>query len=429
MSNKNKNYIAIGVMFALFFMIAFVTNLCSPMGVIVKNQFGTSNFLAMVGNYGNFMAYLVMGFPAGMCLKKYGYKKTALLALLVGIVGILIQWASAWGGFLVYLIGAFISGFCMCMLNTVVNPMLNLLGGGGNKGNQLIQIGGVFNSTAAVAVYIIMGALIGDAAKAHIPDAIPALLVALSIFVIAFIAIFFTKIEEPQVIEEKKAEKDRYSAFSFRHFNLGILAIGLYGSIEMGIPGYILQYLTAPADAATPGLAMDAGYVGTLAALYFIFMLIGRFVGSVVGGKVSTKAMISTVSAVSIVLIAFGISLPLDITMSVPGIDYVNLGLVWNDVPVSIFLFLLVGLCASVMWGGIFNLATEGLGKYTAIASGAFMTMVCGFAIMVGVQGWVADITGSYPLSYFVPLACAVYILYYALFGSKNVNTDIPVGE
>ena len=426
---KKNNLLPSIVMIFLFAMIAFVTNLCSPMGVIVKNQFGTSNFLAMVGNYGNFMAYLVMGFPAGMCLKKYGYKKTALLALLVGIVGILIQWASAWGGFLVYLIGAFISGFCMCMLNTVVNPMLNLLGGGGNKGNQLIQIGGVFNSTAAVAVYIIMGALIGDAAKAHIPDAIPALLVALSIFVIAFIAIFFTKIEEPQVIEEKKAEKDRYSAFSFRHFNLGILAIGLYGSIEMGIPGYILQYLTAPADAATPGLAMDAGYVGTLAALYFIFMLIGRFVGSVVGGKVSTKAMISTVSAVSIVLIAFGISLPLDITMSVPGIDYVNLGLVWNDVPVSIFLFLLVGLCASVMWGGIFNLATEGLGKYTAIASGAFMTMVCGFAIMVGVQGWVADITGSYPLSYFVPLACAVYILYYALFGSKNVNTDIPVGE
>lgn len=428
-NNQNKNYIAIGVMFALFFMIAFVTNLCSPMGVIVKNQFGTSNFLAMVGNYGNFMAYLVMGFPAGMCLKKYGYKKTALLALLVGIIGILIQWASSWGGFLVYLIGAFISGFCMCMLNTVANPMLNLLGGGGNKGNQLIQIGGVFNSTAAVAVYIIMGALIGDAAKAHIPDAIPALMVALSIFVIAFIVIFFTKINEPQVIEEKKAEKDRYSAFSFRHFNLGILAIGLYGSVEMGIPGYILQYLTAPVDAATPGLGMDAGYVGTLAALYFIFMLIGRFIGSVVGGKVSTKAMISTVAATAVVLLAFGIFMPLGITMPVPGIDYVNLGLVWDNVPVSIFLFLLVGLCASVMWGGIFNLATEGLGKYTAIASGAFMTMVCGFAITVGIQGWVADITGSYPLSYFVPLACAVYILYYALWGSKNVNTDIPVED
>jgi len=415
-------------MIALFAMIAFVTNLCSPMGVIVKNQFGTTNFMAMIGNYGNFMAYLLMGFPAGMCIKKYGYKKTALIGLLVGIIGIIVQWLSGWGGMAVYLIGALISGCCMCILNTVVNPMLNLLGGGGNKGNQLIQIGGVFNSSAAVAVYIIMGALIGDAAKAKISDATPALMIALAIFVIAFIVIAFTKIEEPQQpVEEKKGEKDPHSAFSFRHFNLGILAIGLYGGVEMGIPGYILQYLTAATDAPTPGLAMDASYVGTLSALFFIFMLIGRFIGGVVGGKVSTKAMITFVSTAAIILIALGIFLPTTLTVSVPGIDYTNMKLMWGDLPIGVFCFLLVGLCASVMWGGIFNLATEGLGKYTAIASGAFMTMVCGFAIMVGVQGLVADWTGSYLTSFWVPLACAAYILYYALIGSKNVNTDIKV--
>ena len=419
---------AIIVMVALFAMIAFVTNLCSPMGVIVKNQFGTTNFMAMIGNYGNFMAYLLMGFPAGMCIKKYGYKKTALIGLLVGIIGIIVQWLSGWGGMVVYLIGALISGCCMCILNTVVNPMLNLLGGGGNKGNQLIQIGGVFNSSAAVAVYILMGALIGDAAKAKISDATPALMIALAIFVIAFIVIAFTKIEEPQqIVEEKKGEKDPHSAFSFRHFNLGILAIGLYGGVEMGIPGYILQYLTAAPDAPTPGLAMDAGYVGTLSALFFIFMLIGRFIGGVVGGKVSTKAMITFVSSAAIILIALGIFLPTSWTVPVPGIDYTNMKLVWGNLPVGIFCFLLVGLCASVMWGGIFNLATEGLGKYTAIASGAFMTMVCGFAIMVGIQGLVADWTGSYLTSFWVPLACAAYILYYALIGSKNVNTDIQV--
>ena len=419
---------AIIVMIALFAMIALVTNLCSPMGVIVKNQFGTTNFMAMIGNYGNFMAYLLMGFPAGMCIKKYGYKKTALIGLLVGIIGIIVQWLSGWGGMAVYLIGALISGCCMCILNTVVNPMLNLLGGGGNKGNQLIQIGGVFNSSAAVAVYIIMGALIGDAAKAKISDATPALMIALAIFVIAFIVIAFTKIEEPQQpVEEKKGEKDPHSAFSFRHFNLGILAIGLYGGVEMGIPGYILQYLTAATDAPTPGLAMDASYVGTLSALFFIFMLIGRFIGGVVGGKVSTKAMITFVSTAAIILIALGIFLPTTLTVSVPGIDYTNMKLMWGDLPIGVFCFLLVGLCASVMWGGIFNLATEGLGKYTAIASGAFMTMVCGFAIMVGVQGLVADWTGSYLTSFWVPLACAAYILYYALIGSKNVNTDIKV--
>jgi hypothetical protein len=74
-------------------------------------------------------------------------------------------------------------------------------------------------------------------------------------------------------------------------------------------------------------------------------------------------------------------------------------------------------------------MAVEGLGKYTAIASGAFMTMVFGCAVLVALQGWVADFTGSYLTSYWVVLGCAAYILFYALIGSKNVNTNIPTTE
>ena len=427
MAAKAKQWGAIIVMIALFAMIAFVTNLCSPMAVIVKNQYGASNFLSQIGNYGNFIAYLVMGIPSGMLLKRYGYKKTSLIALAVGIIGILVQWASGRAGFGVYLIGAFIAGFCMCMLNTVVNPMLNLLGGGGNKGNQLIQIGGVFNSAAAVAVYIIMGALIGEAAKAKISDATPALMIALAIFVIGFIVILFTKIEEPvQPVEVKSDVKDKYSAFSFRHFKLGIFAIFLYGGIEVGTPTYIMQYLTAHPDAATPGLGMIGHMAGLIVAVYWLMMLIGRFVGGAIGGKVSSKTMLTTVSVASIVLVLFGMFAPTDIMVKVPGIDWANVTVIWEKVPVGIFAFILVGLCTSVMWGSIFNLATEGLGKYTAMASGIFMTMVFGFAIMVGLQGLVADWTGSYMTSYIVVLFCAAYILYYALMGHKNVNKDIP---
>ncbi len=450
MSNQAKQWGAIIVMIALFAMIAFVTNLCSPMAVIVKNQFGASNLQAQIGNYGNFIAYLVMGIPAGMLIKKFGYKKTALIALLVGIVAITIQYMSGWESmadcaFWVYLIGAFIGGLCMCMLNTVVNPMLNILGGGGNKGNQLIQIGGVFNSAAAVAVYIIMGALIGEATKATVSDATPALFIALGIFVVAFIVILFTKIDEPEradlkAIEEREhakaapaGQKDKYSAFSFRHFKLGILAIFLYMGIEVGVPTYILQYLTAPVApeaGQVAGMGMDAGIVGLIVAVYWLMMLIGRFVGGMIGGKVSSRQMITTVAIASIVLILFGMFASSAWTVNVPGIDWAELSVIWANVPVGIFAFLLVGLCTSVMWGGIFNMAVEGLGKYTAIASGAFMTMVFGCAVMVAIQGWVADITSNYMLSYFVPLACAVYILFYALVGSKNVNTDIPtLGE
>ena len=427
MAEKAKQWGAIIVMIALFAMIAFVTNLCSPMAVIVKNQFGASNFLSQIGNYGNFIAYLVMGIPSGMLIKRYGYKKTSLIALAVGIIGILVQWASGWAGFGVYLIGAFIAGFCMCMLNTVVNPMLNLLGGGGNKGNQLIQIGGVFNSAAAVAVYIIMGALIGEATKAKISDATPALMIALAIFVIGFIVILFTKIEEPaQPVEVKSEVKDKYSAFSFRHFKLGILAIFLYGGIEVGTPTYIMQYLTAQPNAATPGFGMNGTIVGLIVAVYWLMMLIGRFVGGAIGGKVSSKAMVTTVSIAAIVLVLFGMLAPQQWQVNVPGIDWANVSVIWAKVPVGIFAFILVGLCTSVMWGAIFNLATEGLGKYTAMASGIFMTMVFGFAIMVGLQGLVADWTGSYMTSYVVVLFCAAYILYYALLGHKNVNKDIP---
>lgn len=425
---KQGNIIAILAMIFLFAMIAFVTNLCSPMAVILKNSFNVPESLAQVGNYGNFGAYLLMGVPAGLLIQKFGYKTTALAALVVGIVGLLIQWLSGSMGFVTYLIGAFISGLCMCMLNTVVNPMLNLLGGGGNRGNQLVQIGGVFNSAAAVCVYILMGSLIGDASKAKVSDAVPALGIALAIFAFALIVIFFTKINEPQKkSSSEEVKKDKYSCYSFRHFKLGMLAIAVYGAVEVCPPTYIMSYLTAAPDAANPGLGMSASYCGTLSAVYFIFMLIGRFIGGMVGGKVSARTMIAIVSAIAVILVAAGMLLPTNMLVSCPGIDYTELKLVWGKIPVGMFAFLLVGLCASVMWGGIFNLATEGLGKYTAAASGAFMMMVAGFAVMIGIQALVIDYTHSYVTSFIVVLLSAAYILYYALIGSKNVNTEIPV--
>ena len=85
----------------------------------------------------------------------------------------------------------------------------------------------------------------------------------------------------------------------------------------------------------------------------------------------------------------------------------------------------LVGLCTSVMWGGIFNLAVEGLGRFTAAASGIFMTMVVGGGILPLIQNAIADV--NYMASYWVPLIGLAYLLFYALIGSRNVNTDIPV--
>ncbi|MBP3785459.1 MAG: MFS transporter [Bacteroidaceae bacterium] len=424
MEQKAKQWGAIIVMIALFAMIAFVTNLCTPMATIIKNQGEISNVLAQIGNYGNFVAYLVMGIPAGMLISKFGYKKTALIGLVIGIVGILIQWCSglidAGDGsnigtvFGVYLLGAFISGLTMCILNCVVNPMLNLLGGGGNKGNQLIQVGGVFNSTAAVCCYILMGALIADATKAKIADATPALMIALAIFAIAFVVILFTKIEEP---EQAPVQVSLIKgALSYRHFALGALAIFLYMGIEVGVPNYVLQFLVAGKEAG--GFGISAGTAGLLVAVYWFMMLVGRFAGAAIGSAVSSRTMVTTVSIATLCLVLFGMFAPQDVLVPFPGVDWAKLEVIWQEIPVGIFAFLLVGLCTSVMWGAIFNMAVEGLGKYTAIASGIFMTMVFGCAVMMAIQGAVADAT-NYITSFWVVVACAAYILFYALVGSR----------
>lgn len=440
MAQKTKQWGAILVMIALFAMIAFVTNLCTPMATIIKNQGDISNVLAQIGNYGNFVAYLVMGIPAGLIISKYGYKKTALGGLVVGMIGIAIQWVSGQmdaqanlgAVFAVYLAGAFIAGLCMAILNSVVNPMLNVLGGGGNSGNQLIQLGGVFNSSAAVACYILMGALIGDVTKAKISDATPALLIAFVIFAIAFVVIYFTNIEEPakddapsdtmnELAKEESEAKNMGTmqlikgALGFRHFALGALAIFLYMGIEVGVPNFVQQDLVAQ--------GIPTATVGLLIAVYWFMMLIGRFVGASIGSKVSSRAMITTVSTATLILVLFGMFAPGDVLVSFPGVNWSSLELIWQPIPLGTFSFLLVGLCTSVMWGAIFNLAVEGLGRFTAIASGIFMTMVFGCAVMMAVQGAVADAT-NYNTSFWVVVFCAAYILFYALVGSRVTRRD-----
>lgn len=402
MTQEKKNYtLPIIMMIMLFGMISFVTGLQNPMGIIVKSQFGASNLMATLGYAANFIAYAFMGIPAGFLLQRIGYKKTALAAIIVGFVGVGIQYFSGIAeSFAIYLIGAFVAGFSMCMLNTVVNPMLNTLGGGGNKGNQLIQIGGSFNSLNATIVPVLVGYLIGsNVSTATIQDANPALFLALGIFALAFIVLFFVNIPEPrQTVSEKTAEKNEHSALSFRHFKLGAIAIFLYVGIEVGIQMFINPFMTG--SATEGGLGIDTTTAGSVVGTYWFLMLVGRLVGASIGAKVSSKAMLVFVSALGIILTLAAMFTPISSTIKMPVFQSdISFGMA--EIPVSIMLLVLCGLCTSVMWGGIFNLAVEGLGKYTEAASGIFMVMVCGGGLLPLLQGVVADVS-SYLASYWV---------------------------
>jgi FHS family L-fucose permease-like MFS transporter len=430
MSTEKKNYtLAIIVMILLFGMISFVTNLASPMGDVLKNQFDVANWMGTLGVFANFIAYACMGIPAGNLLQRRGYKFTALAAVAVGFTGVGVQTiAGLLAGnlaFGVYLLGAFIAGFSMCMLNIVVNPMLNKLAGGGNRGNQLLQVGGSFNSFMGTAVIFLTGVFVPSIANAEIRQVFPLMFIALAIFALAFVVILFTAIPETERVAAAEAKNDsKIGPMSFRHFVLGAVAIFIYVGVEVGIPNVLQKWLQNGGLEAVAGNAESIA--ATVAATYWLLMFFGRLAGAALGAKFSAKSMLTAVSVLGLVLVGGAMLLNPSITVNLPvfkGTDGFGLA----EVPINAALLVLCGLCTSVMWGGIFNLAVEGLGRYTEKAAGIFMALVCGGGILPLIQNFVVDLSGNYLVSYWVIVAGLAYLLFYALVGSKNVNKDIKV--
>ena len=393
---KIKKSITIVSMIILFGMISFVTNLAAPLGIIIREQFQVSAALGLLGNLVSFAAYALMGIPSGLLIKKIGYKKTAIAATSVGFIGIFIQYCSGHvDSFGIYLLGAFVAGFSLCMLNTVGNPMLNFLGGGNNGGNQLIQLGGSFNSLVGIAFHMMVGALIGEVTKdTAIADVNIVLYIAMTVFLIVGITLTLLDIEEPAYKQEEVA----VNPLKYKHFVLGAIAIFIYVGVEIGIPATMNFYLI---DRGLPAVQ-----AGTFVGIFYIAMLIGRIASIPLAVYYSSRTMLATVSSAGSILVLAAIFCP----------EETN---IMQNVPLNACFLALSGLCTSVMWGAIFNLSVHGLGKSVASASGIFMTMVCGGGIFPFLQNVLSDKIGYLP-SYWMIICCLIYLLYYALAGSKH---------
>ena len=429
--NKNKiNWVAVLTMMFLFGMISFVTNLAAPIGTIWKSQPGIdgSGTWGMMGNMMNFLAYLFMGLPAGKMILKFGYKKSTLIGVAVGFFGVLVQFLSGKIGvgaeisglpanFFVYLFGAFVCGISVCILNTVVNPMLNLLGGGGNKGNQLVQIGGTFNSLMGTVTPMLVGVLIGTVtAQTQIADVNTVLYIAMGVFLATFAVLVFVPFVEPEQSVEK-SDVTIKNLLKYKHLVFGVIAIFFYVGVEVGIPGTLNFYLTD--TLGVEGAAVTAGFV---AGTYWFLMLIGRFASSLISGKVSSRTQLSVTCSVAIALVIASI-FTTEISAKMPV--FTGSGFAMAEVPLTAVLLVCCGLCTSVMWGGIFNLSIEGLGKYSALASGLFMTMVVGGGVLPLVQNACINPAdpSSYMASYWIIVAALAYMLWFAVLGSRVKKT------
>ena len=420
---KKTSLLPVIVMILLFGMISFVTNLASPMGDILKSQFTIPNWQGTLGVFANFIAYALMGIPAGNLLQRRGYKTTALIAVSVGFLGVGIQLLSGlMGSFGVYLLGALVAGFSMCLLNTVVNPMLNRLGGGGNCGNQLIQFGGTVNSLCGTAVIVITGLLIPSIVDARISDTFPLMYTAMAVFALAFLVILLTDIPENSSANDSSAEKlPLRGLLAYRHFLLGAIAIFIYVGVEVGTPNILNKWLQNPDLDILSDTLNDDDIAASVTGFYWLLMLVGRLIGGVIGAKVSPRRMLAVAASAAVVLVLLAIFVPAPVSVLFLGFNGAH-GFGFNHIPLSAALLVCVGLCTSVMWGGIFNLAVEGLGRYTERASGLFMALVCGGGILPLLMNGVVDIFGpaGYMPSYWIVVAGFAYILFYALVGSRR---------
>lgn len=430
---KGRYTLPIIITFALFFMIAFVTGYQNPLGSIIKNISGGSTVWTQLGTLMNFIAYAFMGYPAGMVLQRNGYRVTAIIASMVGFVGVLLTYIS--GIFdaqsnpelvlTIYMIGAFVAGFSMCMLNSVVNPLLNSMGSTPDRGNQMLQFGGACNSVGATLAPVVVGYIIGGQAT-EISQVNSVFFMCMAIFAAAVAILYFSKLPESPDFGKQKEKINTREVFRYSNFVLGIIAIFCYVGIEVGIANIAMQYISNEAIPSSDGVAVanSEAVAGFIVGMYWLLMLVGRLLGGVIGGKMSSRVMLSSVAIIAILLVCSAILVSPEYTTPIFGLSKDNgLAFVLYEVRLSVLLLVLCGLCMSVMWGAIFSLSVVGLGKYTQVASGIFMVMVCGGGIIPTIQGYMVDIVG-YLNSFWLVFGLLVYILFFALVGSRAIKKE-----
>ena len=409
---ENKNYLlSIFLISVLFFMVAFISNIQNPVGLVIK-QYSSSNILSQLGNFSIYIAYFFVGIPAGIILSKWGYRKTLFLSLIMGVVGFtaMILGCNLYEinpmlFFIIYLLGTFISGCCVCIINTVVNPFANKLGSGGNKGNQLIQFGTFTSSLAAIFVSILCGHYLGSIASSSISNLIPIFLFEAIILIIILFFIYFMDIDESNDFKENKEKISYFGALKYPHFLFGLIAIFCYLGVEVGVPNICNLYLVNE-------FGLETIVAGGIVSLFYFFMMFGRLCGFFIGSKISSNKMLKYASLIGSILIILSIISPLNILFPLFTVS-TSLAISIIYLPIGVFFIIIGGLFFSIMWGSLFNLAIKGLGKYTENASGILMVMLCGGGILPLIQAFIVDLSGSYLLSF--------------IFGFNTINLYIMV--
>ena len=403
-------------MVILMALIGFITSLNQQFQAPLKETFlaesgALKNAFATFITFSFFLSYLLMGPVSARYLQRCGYKKTLLKGIVVVAFSLIIfelsalsfQWIGEGSlnhitiesirlplGYFLFLIGSFVSGTGLTYLQSSVNPYVVVCNVPHTTGVTRQNIAGTGNSLMTTLVPLFVGLVIFGGKEGSELE-VSAIFLPMAILILFVGLLYFgvrtTNLPELPNTTEAKGEHLEHSVFSFRHLTLGVIGIFMYVGCEVCVGSNIVLY-------AQQDLGISYEMAVKWASLYWFSMLVGRFFSSFLSMiKAHIQLAVSTFCAGLLVVLAILLKMP--------------------------WLLIGVGLFHSLMWGAIFSLSLEGLGKYTARATGVLLMGVVGGAILPFTQGLLADLFHSWTWTWLLIIAGEVYMLYYALWGYK----------
>ena len=386
------------IMSILFFMVGFITTMNNSLiDFLSSSKWMLSFSEKQLVNTAFFGAYL-FSIPLSYLLNKLGYKASAVLSLFVVGVGFILTYPAVTMGYVPFLISMFLVASGIALLQIVLNPYVLALGSP-NEAASRLNLVGFFNSAATVAAPIFVTMLISaetiseTAPVESRPDAtnvqMPFLIIAGIAFVLCLL-LYFLHLPE---IKEEPADKAHSSSspYKYPHLIFGAIAIFVYMGVEIGIPSFLPDRMRALGIDSVNLLGYELKGTGVL-SIYWGGLMVGRLFGSILLRKIKVRTAMVFCSGMAMLFLIVSL-------------------LINNEA--SIILMLLCGFCNSIMWGSIFNLASEDLGEHTKRASGIICTFAIGGAILPPLMGALQQSFGTDALTIGTSAALSCLIIYY----------------
>ena len=404
---RNAHTGALFIVTILFFMWGLITSLNDVLIPHLKSIYTLTYMQAMLVQLCFFGAYVVVSLPAGALIRRLGYQNGAVAGLLVAATGCALFYPASNGGYGLFLFALFVLASGITILQVAANPYVTVLGPARTAASRL-TLTQAFNSLGTTVAPALGGFLILSTVAlsadqlALLPQAEQAAHRAAEAAAVqgpylglaaalALLAVLFALARLPKIAFQDTttaAVDGKGGAMAYRHLVLGALGIFLYVGAEVSIGSFLINFIGEPHIAALSH-ADAASYV----SLYWGGALVGRFIGFGVMRYVSPGKSLAVTALGSMALV---------------------LTAIFTSGSLAMWAIIAVGLCNSIMFPTIFSMALHGLGKFTGQGSGILCMAIVGGAIVPFIQGILADTIGL-QISFLVPAACYLFILYYGM--------------